>query len=118
MKRGEDRNFDKYLPEFIDISKANHSFVYQCLMSILTSIERLRTNKVVSPRTMHATLVVVGKEFEDITVYSTPTMAVDIKLYILSVIDKWVKDDLEREEYESCTNLTNISNKIWLDSYV
>lgn len=100
------------VPKFIDNAESNR-YVYDSLLNIIKYLERIRTTRFVSDRTIDATIKVVDRELDDIINIGGPHIAVDVKLYVLNMIEGWIADDLDDEKYESCGNLQKLSNILW-----
>lgn len=100
------------VPKFLDNGESNR-FVYESILEILSCIERLRKDKVVSHRMMDITVKIIDNQIDQIMEVSSAHVAVDVKVYILDKIEGWIKEDEEDDKFENCLNLQKLSNILW-----
>lgn len=106
-------NNNQYVPSFLDITKSSHRHIYNCLMNMVQCIEKARGGKILNHRVIDSMYRIIDMEFDDIIAHANSTTAVDIKLYLLDLIQIWIDKDIKRQDFESCANLVKMSNYIW-----
>lgn len=111
----DDEEEYKDIPKFLDIKKATHRAVYQAMVTILANVMRLRCGKVVKQSTILAISALIERDFTIIMDNSTISGLFDIKMYLLNIIQSWIDEDVQKEEYESASNLIKISDALWLN---